>query len=311
MIDISIIIVTWNGKEFLDKCLQSIFDNVSNCRFETIVVDNASIDGAPDLVKEKYPQVRLIRNSENLGFAKANNIGIKESTGEYVCLINSDVVVLKNCLELMCQYMNEHPKIGVLGPKVLYPDNSLQLSCREFPTLWKNMCHAMALDKLLPNSDFFSGYEMVNWPHDSVREVDYLSGCFMMVRQSAIEHVGLLDDDFFFYAEDKDWCKRFWKTDWKVVYYPRAKAIHYESGSADKDPVKFYVQQAKANLQYYSKHHSRSAQIAFILTVIIHQIVRVFGYSVLYLIKPSKREIALQKIKRNFARLGWIFSPLR
>src|SRR5271157_5076339 len=146
MIDISIIIVSWNAKEYLDECLNSIYENPSKCTLETIVVDNASTDGAPDLVKEKYPQVRLIRNTENLGFAKANNIGIKESMGEYVCLINSDAVVLENCLDLMCNYMNEHPEIGVLGPKVLNSDGSLQPSCREFPTFWKNLCRAFALD---------------------------------------------------------------------------------------------------------------------------------------------------------------------
>ena len=310
MIDISIIIVSWNAKEFLDECLQSIYKKALSCKLQTIVVDNASTDGAPDLVIEKYPQVNLIRNSENLGFAKANNVGIKKSTGRYVCLINSDAIVLEDCLELMCNYMNEKPKIGVLGPKVLNPDGSLQPTCREFPTFWKNICRAVALDKFFPKSKIFGGYYMMNWSHGTVREVDYLSGCFMMVRRSAIDQVGLLDDSFFFYAEDKDWCKRFWRAGWKVVYFPQAKAIHYLYGSSDKNPIKLYIQQTKANLQYYSKHHNRMAKIVFVITVIIHEIIRILGSSALYLIKPSGREVATQKIKRSIACLGWILKPV-
>jgi GT2 family glycosyltransferase len=306
MVDLSNIIVSWNAKEFLDECLQSIYQNAPGCKFETIVVDNASTDGAPDLVAEKYCQITLIRNSENLGFAKANNIGIKESTGKYICLINSDAVVLKDCIDRMCNYMNKHPEIGVLGPRILNRDGSLQPSCREFPTFWKNICRTLALDKLFPKSQIFGGYYMMNWSHETVREVDYLSGCFMMVRRSAIDQVGLLDDGFFFYAEDKDWCKRFWKGGWKVVYYPEAKAIHYSSGSSDKDPIKLYIQQTKANLQYYSKHHSHMAKMVYILTNIIHQMIRVLGSSVLCVIKPSGRQITLLKIRRSVACLGWI-----
>jgi GT2 family glycosyltransferase len=308
MINLSNIIVSWNAKEYLDECLQSIEKNAPPFTFETIVVDNASTDGAPELVEKKYPQVHLIRNAENLGFAKANNIAIEQSKGKYICLINSDAVVLKDCLDLMCRYMDDHPEIGVLGPKVLNRDGSLQPTCREFPTFWKNICHAMSLNKLFPKSSFFSGYTMMNWAHDTVLEVDFLSGCFMMVRKSAIEQVGPLDDNFFFYGEDKDWCKRFWKAGWKVVYFPHAEAIHYLYGSSDKDPVKLYIQQTKANLQYYSKHCNFISKMGFVLTNIIHQLVRVVGYSLLYLIKSNGRETSLLKIKRSYSCLLWLFN---
>jgi len=310
MIDISIIIVSWNAKDFLDECLHSIYSNAPSCHFETIVVDNASTDGAPDLVKQKYPQVYLIQNAENLGFAKANNIGIEKSKGKYICLINSDAFVLEDCLDLMLNYINQHPKIGVLGPQVLNPDRSIQLTCRAFPTPWRNFCRALNIDRLFPKSKLFGGYLMMGWSFDTVREIDCQSGCFMMVRRSAIEQVGLLDDSFFFYSEDKDWCKRFWNADWKVVYYPQAKAVHY-AGISTKDPVTLYIQQTRANLQYYSKHHGRITKLAFILTDAIHQLSRVLGYSIIYLIKPSSREISIQKIKRSRACLGWILKLSR
>lgn len=152
---------------------------------------------------------------------------------------------------------------------------------------------------------------MLNWSHDTVREVDFLSGCFIMVRRSAIEQVGMLDDNFFFYAEDKDWCKRFWEAGWKVVYFPSAKAIHYLYGSSDKDPVKLYIQQTRANLQYYSKHHSHLARDGFILNEILHQSLRILGQSVIYLIKPSGKEDTLKKIQRSWACLRWILNPAR
>lgn len=311
MIKLSNIIVSWNAKEYLDECLRSIDENAPHDEFETIVVDNASTDGAPNLVTTKYPRVRLIRNTENLGFAKANNRGIEKSSGQYICLINSDAVVVENCLDLMCHYMDEHPKIGVLGPQVLNRDGSIQPTCREFPTLWKNLCRTLALDKLFPKSKIFGGYLMMHWSHETVREVDFLSGCFIMVRRSAMEQVGLLDESFFFYAEDKDWCKRFWETGWKVVYFPQAKAIHYLYGSSDRDPVQLYIQQTRANLQYYAKHRSSLAKNAFMLNEVLHQSIRVIGQSIIYLIKPSRKKMTLQKIQRSMACLRWILTPSR
>lgn len=309
MIDISIIIVSWNAKDFVDKCLTSIYDNPTACTIETIVVDNASTDGVPDMVKEKYPQVCLIQNAENLGFAKANNIGIENSKGKYLCLINSDAVVLDNCLDLMVNFMNDHPQIGVLGPKVLNSDGSLQPSCREFPTFWKNLCRAFALDKLFPKSKIFGGYYMMNWSHDTVKEIDYLSGCFMMVRRSAIDQTGLLDINFFFYAEDMDWCKRFWETGWQVIYFPKAKAIHHGGSSSDRNPIDYYIQLTNANLTYYSKHHGNIGKMTFIMTEVIHQAIRTIGYSMVYLFKTSNKTVTLTKIKRSIACLFWIIKP--
>ena len=306
MVDISVIIVSWNAKELLYECLLNLTKEKNHYQLEIIVVDNASTDGAPELVREKFPHVRLLRNDENLGFSKANNIGIKVSKGRYICLINSDAFPLDGCLDRLCKHMDEHKEIGVIGPKVLNPDGTLQPSCREFNTLWKNFCRALALDKIYPKSNLFCGYFMTNWSHDTIREVDYISGCFMMVRTSAIKKVGLLDEEFFFYAEDKDWCKRFWDMDYKVLYFPDAEAIHILYGST-KDIVKFYIQEVKSNLKYYKKHHTQIELIGYIAIAYIHQIVRVLGSVISCIIKPSQKEASLLNIKRSIACLLWLY----
>jgi GT2 family glycosyltransferase len=305
-VDISIIIVSWNAKDMLEKCLVSISNQSNRYQIETIVVDNASTDGAPDVVKNNFPEVTLIQNSANLGFAKANNVGISNSNGRYVCLINSDVVVLDNCLDRMCEYMDSNPEIGVLGPRVLNPDGTLQQTCRKFPNLWDGFCRATALDKVFPQSRIFGRQFMTFITHDEARTVDYLSGCFMMVRKRSMEQVGLLDEAFFFYAEDKDWCKRFWDNGWAVGYYPNAEAIHYLYGSSNKDPVRYYIQEIKANMQYYKKHHSRSVFIGYMLTVALHQLIRFIGSFGYYVIKPSARELSRINLRRSTSCMVWL-----
>ena len=227
MVNISIIIPSWNAKKYLQTCIESTIRETQNYKTEIIVVDNASTDGSVELVKEQFQHVKLICNDANLGFATANNIGIKNSSGKYIFLINSDVKVLNGTIGLMLAYMNEHPEIGMLGPQILDSNGNIQRSCMGFPTLWNTFCRALALDTLFPKSKLFGGYMMTFWPHDSIRDVNVINGCFWMVKREALDEVGLLDERFFIYAEDKDWCKRFWDAGWKVVYFPEAKAIHY------------------------------------------------------------------------------------
>lgn len=306
MVDISVIIVSWNAKHFLDACLHSLYSTEIDYTLETIVVDNASTDGAPDLVEEKYQRVKVIRNKTNLGFAKANNIGLAESKGEYVCLINSDVVILGDCIKSMLAHMMLNAEIGILGPKILNSDYSLQLTCRKFPSLWDSFCRALALDKIFGRYEIFGRHLMSSWAHNETREVDYISGCFMMARRVAVEMVGFLDDKFYFYAEDRDWCKRFWLAGWKVVYFPDALAIHHLYGSSGKDPVKFYIQEVKAGLQYYDKHCSRFDKMIFIGIIVLHQIIRLIGLSVFTLTNWNNKKNKFQNRKKYSSCLLWL-----
>jgi hypothetical protein len=305
-LELSIIIVNWNGKEYLMECLGSLSEEMLDNNFEIIVVDNASTDGSPGLVQARFPNVKLIRNDNNMGFAKANNIGIRQSGGRYICLINSDIVVLRNCLRYMIDFMNKHTEIGILGPKIYNPDRTLQPSCMGFPTLWNMFCRALALDTFMPKSRLFGRRLMSFWAHDSIRSVEVLNGCFLMVRRDALDKVGLLDENFFFYGEDIDWCKRFRDQGWDVVFLPDVKAIHYGGASSSRASVRFYIELERAALQYWRKHHSPLAQKSFLLITCLHQVLRIIGQSSMYIIYPSKRKEVLPKIKRSVACIQWL-----
>lgn len=309
MIDLSVIIVSWNAKTYLLDCLRSIFLETISHEIEVIVVDNSSTDGSSKEVKINFPNVKLIQNNNNMGFAMANNIGIKHSSGRYICLVNSDIKILDRCLDRMCDYMDENRSVGMLGPKILNKDMTQQKSCRQFPTLWNNFCPAVGLDKIFPNLNFFSG-EQILISGGNVHKVDVLSGCLMMVRRNALDEVGLLDEIFFIYSEDVDWCKRFWDMNWKVIFYPYAKAIHYGEGSATNEPVRFSVEQEKAKLQYWRKHHNLLKVNSLILIVFFHQTIRIVIRAFPFFCMPSQRQEIYSKIRQGISCIRLLFGKV-
>jgi GT2 family glycosyltransferase len=287
--DISVIIVSWNARRFLEECLGTLSAVRFSRAVEIIVVDNASTDGSPEMVEGQFPHVRLIRNGQNLGFAKANNIGIRESTGRYVALVNSDIKVLGNCLDPLADYLDEHPDVGNVGPRIRNRDMTLQSSCRKFPTVWNNFCDATGLYRAFKGSKFFSGEHMFFFLHDRILEVDVLVGCFWMVRRSTFESVGLLDEDFFMYAEDIDWCRRCWGAGWRIVFSPAVEAIHYRAGSSASDRARFAVEQQRAVLQYWAKYHGRLAYSAIRGIMFCGRLVRYLLAEISRLLGPSSR----------------------
>jgi GT2 family glycosyltransferase len=305
MIQTSIVIVTWNAKKYVAECLDSLQPCINDPEAEVIVVDNASTDGTPELVRDSYPGVTLIRNEENLGFAKANNIGIRISTGEYVCLINSDVHVLDGCVEKVVAYMKQEPRIGLLGPKMLGADRKANRSYMGAPTLWRCFCRALALDVLFPNSKLFGGFLMPYLKRDRIAEVDVLNGWFWVTRREALNQVGLLDEMFFMYGEDIDWCIRFRKAGWKVVYFPDAESIHYGGASSSKAPLRFYIEMQKANYQYWKKHYGRASQVTYLFLIWIEQAMRLAGHTLMRLV-GKKNPDASYKAQRSMACMCWI-----
>lgn len=295
MPEVSIIIVSWNAREYLIGCLMSLYEEDLPWA-EIIVVDNASTDGSPEAVEELFPDVRIIRSKENLGFAKANNIGIMASEGKYVCLINSDVVLLGACLEVLKSRMDSDPAAGLVCPKVLNPDMTLQMTCRRFPSIKGALFSAVGLDS--------RNYMQ----HDRVMEAEAVSGCFMLVRRAAIDKAGLLDERFFFYAEDKDWCRRIRNSGWKIIYLPEAKAVHYGGSSSSSAPVKFYIELHKANLKYWRKHHGSARAAAYLAIVMLHQALRIVGAAVVFALVPGRRRSEARKVKRSAACLRWLLS---
>ncbi len=307
MYDISIIIVSWNARKYLVDCLKSL-EGLAGCSYEIIVVDNNSSDGSLEIVEKKYSHVKLIGNEENLGFARANNIGIKASTSRYVCLVNTDIVVLEDCIKKMIEFMDSNPSVGMAGPRILNQDRTLQVSCRHFPSIWNNLCQVFGFNKVFPKLAWFSEPMMKYWSHDTERKVDVLTGCFWMVRREALDQVGLLDEGFFFYGEDIDWCKRFHKAGWDVGFYPGAEVIHFGGASSSNAPIKFYLEMQKADLQYWRKHHGRSRQLAYWMIILLRQLVRIPIYTFKYVFFEKRRETAQFKLKRSLVGIRWLFT---
>lgn len=275
--DISVVIVGWNARRYLELCLESLTAPPRRS-MEVFVVDNASTDGTAGMIETKFPWVKLIRSAENLGFSRGNNVAIRECRGRYIALVNPDVVVLPGCLDALADFLDEHPGVGNVGPRVLNGDMTLQISCRQFPTVWNNFCAATGLSNLFKRSRFFSDERMFFSPHDRTKSVDVLVGCFSMIRREAMDAVGLLDENLFMYGDDVDWCRRCWNSGWEVVFYPGAEAIHYRGKTTAPYPVRFAVAQQRSVLYYWTKHHTLWGVCGIHCIVLFHHLVR-YGFA--------------------------------
>lgn len=236
--DVSIIIVSWNTKDILRDCLKSVYGQTSGIDFEVIVIDNASLDGSAEMVKTEFPQAKLIANADNRGFAVANNQGIEISNGRYILLLNSDTIVLDGAIQKTVHFADEHKEAAVTACRILNKDMSLQPSCSMFLSLRNWFLKITFLYKLFPQSKFFGRAQMTWWQHNTVKEVDVVSGCFMMVRKDAVMQIGQMDEQFFMYCEEVDWCWRFKKAGWKVIFMPDAQIIHLGGASASRHGAK-------------------------------------------------------------------------
>jgi GT2 family glycosyltransferase len=256
MMDTSIIIVSWNTRTLLEDSLKSIYKQTQDVTFEVIVIDNASTDGSAEMIKKNFPQAMLIENSENRGFAAANNQGIAISKGRYVLLLNSDTIVLDNAIEKTLSFADAHPESAVVSCRVLNPDRTLQPTCFMFPSILNMLLSSTYLYKLFPKSKFFGRERMTWWNRNDIREVDVVTGCFMLIRLKAIQQVGTMDEQFFMYAEETDWCYRFKKANWKVMFTPVGEIIHLGGQSSRQKKAQMILQLRSSILLFIKKHKS-------------------------------------------------------
>lgn len=260
--DLSIIIVSYNTKELLKQTIQSVIDNAKDIKYEIFVTDNASSDGSVLMVKEDYPQVKLIESKDNLGFPKGNNVAIKKAVGKYILLLNSDTKVVGNCLQNCVRYMDSNSQIGALGCKVELPSGKLDHACkRGFPTPEASLYYLLKLNKLFPDKKKFGKYTMSYVKDDEIAAVDSLMGAFMMIPKKVVDEVGMLDEEFFMYGEDIDWCFRIKKAGYEVLYYPVEKIIHYKGSSSKKKRAKTTYEFHRAMILFYNKHYKRDNNI--------------------------------------------------
>ncbi|MEL6584348.1 MAG: glycosyltransferase family 2 protein [Pseudomonadota bacterium] len=250
--DLSIVIVNWNTREMTRECLSSVCAGLGALRAEIWLVDNASEDGSAEMVRESFPDVRLIENTENRGFAAANNQALEQCSGRHVLLLNSDTLVHGDVLTASVSYLDRHPHVGVMGCRVLNADGSLQITGSRFPSLLNLALQASGATRL-PGA-FFDRYQMTRWDRKTERALDVISGCFMMVRGTAMREVGLLDEAFFFYGEETDWCRRFAKAGWTLMLAPVGEITHFGGGSVKKLNHKRDVMLSEGTVRLHRKH---------------------------------------------------------
>lgn len=253
MPDVSTVVVTYNSAQWIERCLDSVRGH------ETVVVDNGSTDGTVALVRERFPEVRLVEQ-ENSGMGGGNNAGMRIASGRYFLLLNSDAWVLGDAVERLAAFADGHPEAAVVGPRLLNPDGSLQRSARAFPTLWRLATEYLFLRKLAPRSRALNRFYEGGFDHDEVREVDWLFGACLLVRRDAADEVGLFDEDFFMFSEETDWCYRFRQAGWKVFFFPGAEVVHVGGGSHGGS---LFAENVRGQLRFLAKHRgAREAERA-------------------------------------------------
>jgi GT2 family glycosyltransferase len=258
---LSIVIVNYNTEKLLRSCLESVYAGANGTPLDIWVVDNNSRDSSVTMLKSLFPMVKVIENPSNVGFSRANNLVISQSRSDYILLLNPDTLILGEAIERMVKFMKEHPEVGIAGCKVLNRDGTLQPACRRsIPTPEVAFYRLTGLSKLFPQSRVMAKYNMTYESPDQMHEVDAVSGAFLMIRREVVDEIGLLDERFFMYGEELDWCLRTKRAGWSIMYCPEAQIIHYKGESTKynsrKAAIEFYRAMYLFHRKHFAKNHS-------------------------------------------------------
>ncbi|MFL7892992.1 MAG: glycosyltransferase family 2 protein [Anaerolineales bacterium] len=298
--DVSIIIVNWNTRDLLSQCLRSIFASRTTKEIEVWVVDNGSTDDSVEMVREDFPQVEITVNEHNVGFAHANNQAIKRSSGDTVMLLNPDTLVDRDVIEKLLHFLEIHSDAGVVGPRLLNPDRSLQESAYPEPTLFREFWRMFHLDRF--NS--YAEYPMDKWSIDQAVEVDVLMGACMLIRRKIFDQVGLMDEEFFIYSEEVDLCKRIRDYGWRLFWYPPATVVHYGGQSTQQVQQEMFLQLYQGKIQYFRKHRSQIEVWLYKFILFIATLARLVLTPFAYLEQSAKKSEHLE-LSSNYRRLLW------
>lgn len=270
--DVSIVIVSWNTRDLLRGCLRSLEEHSGDLRTEVLVVDNGSSDGSPEMVRNEFSAVRLVRNESNRGFARAANQGMREANGRHSLLLNPDTRMLPDALWKMVAFLDEDAKAAVCGPQLVFEDGRPQNSVAPFPTLATELLNKSLLRLLFPR----------RFPQKEVggrepREVESVIGAAMMVKAAAAREVGLLDEEYFLFLEETDWCLRFRKAGWKVYQFPAVRVVHFQGKSAKRAHAGARIEYSRSRYVYFRKHHGPLANVVLRAVVPLRVLANVLG----------------------------------
>ena len=295
---LSIIIVNWNTRDLLSDCLTSVNEPALDIDLEVIVVDNASSDGSQKMVQNQFPEVNLISNSNNPGFAKANNQALRLCTGKYVLLLNPDAIVKPGAIEELVNFLDDFPEAGAAGARLLNPDGSLQRSTSPKPTVFREFWRLFHLDNLI----YFAKYPMHHWNIDQIREVDILKGACLIIRREALDGVGLLDEEYFMYSEEVDLCTRLTQAGWHLYWVPSAEVVHFGGQSTQQVAEEMFLRLYEGKIMYFRKHQSKLAVIGYKFVLCVATLVRVVLTPFALLEQPTQRRQHLD-LSHNYRQL--------
>lgn len=296
MIDVSIALVNWNNRGYLLQCLESIEAANVSLSYEIVVADHGSTDGSLQMLAERFPQVKLIQNERNLGVARGDNQGIQNSTGRYVYILNNDTLVNRDSIEAMVRFLDEHADVGAVGGNLVNPDGTLQSSFCFFPTLKEEFLLVTHLGRRL--NPYFPCHDGP-WP--TARQVDWISSASIVVRRSALEAIGLIDEQYFIYSDETDWQYRLCKAGWKVYYLPHVSIVHYGGGSFSPGGRR-YTLVYRGRMLFARKHYSRLYSIVQRTMFAVAALARLTAWSMAAVLPPW-RAVALKQQCSNWETL--------
>jgi len=272
--DLSIVIVSYNCRDLLAGCLRSIAGAAGALSVEVIVVDNASADDTIAMLAEEFPDVIAMASEENLGFAGGTNLGMAAAAGDVLLMLNPDTRVHPGALERLVSFLGERPEAGAVGPRIEGEDGRLQHTCHVFPSAWLTLIAQLGLHRLAPNTRTFGAYDMSWWAHDQPRRVDWLSGACLATRREVWERVGPLDEGYFMYSEDVDWCFRLSRAGYERWYLPGARVTHLEAGSWGGASRERILNSHRANFRFFRRNSGRASEVLVRLLVAVGGLIR-------------------------------------
>jgi GT2 family glycosyltransferase len=295
-IDLSIVIVSWNTVQLLKQCLDSIYANPPGCTFEIWVVDNASSDESVSMLRSGFPDVHLIDNHENMGFAGANNQALKLCQGSFILLLNPDTIVKPHSLEQLIIVLRSQPQVGGIGPRLLNGDTSFQPSCYPFPTLTREFWRLFYLDKIVP----YGIYDSLKWDQSKPRDVDSIQGACLLLRKEVLDQVGLFDESFFLYSEEIDLCYRIKRAGWRLLWLPEASIVHLGGQSSKQVATKSFLNLYQGKVLFFRKHYGRTNAFLYRCLLLAVTLVRLILAPFAWFEPPKKRQIHLRLANNYF-----------
>jgi GT2 family glycosyltransferase len=296
--DLSIVIVSWNTSEILTACLRSIYENAPTSSFEIWVVDNASKDDTVEKIKSNFPDIRLIENATNMGFAGGNNQALSLCQGKYLLLLNPDTLVYPNSLQNLIDFMDANPEAGACGSRYLNPDGTLQPSSFPIPTLPREFWRLFHIDKIKK----YGVYDMNTWSIDQPRQVDVLQGACLIIRNTVLEKIGLLDTDYYIYTEEVDLCYRIRQAGWKLYWLPTSVIVHFGGQSTSQVADAMFLRLYESKIIFIRKHYGKLQANIYKLILALSSLVRIIPLPVMRIIVPKRQEF-YQTISKNYRNL--------